>query len=397
MRTKFVTTIVSNEDSFKAGEEAAKQALHKLGDQKPHFAIAFISSKYDYSKVLKGIKSIIGKVPLTGCSSAGEFNEEKVTKESVVIALISSSSYKFFTGIGKDVHIDRQKALLQACKMFPKEVPDFPYLSAIVLIDGLNGKGEEITQDALSIIGPTVKFSGGAAGDDLKFEKTHVFYEENAYTDALSLSLVASKKPVFIGLKHGHCPISPPLTITKAVDNVLYEVDGKPAFQVWKHYLRDKAKSQGIDVDKLQSSSDIGRFFLRYEAGLLMGNGYKVRAPLSVNKDASLNFGATMIEGSLIRIMESPSKEEQIKSAKEAAEIALAASKGVKIAGAIIFDCACRGIILERDFHKGIEAMRDVLGPIPLIGFETYGEIAMELGQMGGFHNTTSVLVLIPD
>jgi methyl-accepting chemotaxis protein len=37
--------------------------------------------------------------------------------------------------------------------------------------------------------------------------------------------------------------------------------------------------------------------------------------------------------------------------------------------------------------------MRDELGGAPLAGFETYGEIAMEIGEMSGFHNTTTVVV----
>jgi len=41
--------------------------------------------------------------------------------------------------------------------------------------------------------------------------------------------------------------------------------------------------------------------------------------------------------------------------------------------------------------------MRKVFKGIPLIGFETYGEIAMEIGQLSGFHNTTTVIMLILD
>jgi methyl-accepting chemotaxis protein len=34
---------------------------------------------------------------------------------------------------------------------------------------------------------------------------------------------------------------------------------------------------------------------------------------------------------------------------------------------------------------------------VPLIGFETYGEFAMAMGQMTGFHNATTVILAIPD
>ncbi len=92
--------------------------------------------------------------------------------------------------------------------------------------------------------------------------------------------------------------------------------------------------------------------------------------------------------------MESP-KEAQIASARKAAEVAFQATRGVKLAGAIVFDCVCRAVILEDDFSKAIDEIKDVL-EVPLIGFETYGEIAMEIGQLSGFHNTTTVVLLIP-
>ena len=69
----------------------------------------------------------------------------------------------------------------------------------------------------------------------------------------------------------------------------------------------------------------------------------------------------------------------------------------MKVAGAIVFDCVCRGVILGDDFRRGIEAIASTLGDVPLLGFETYGEIAMSPGQFSGFHNTTTVVMLLPE
>ena len=37
------------------------------------------------------------------------------------------------------------------------------------------------------------------------------------------------------------------------------------------------------------------------------------------------------------------------------------------------------------------------LGGAALAGFETYGEIALDVGDMSGFHNTTSVVLAFPE
>jgi len=395
--TAFSTGISKADDSLQAGKEAATKALGKLGQVKPQFGIVFASAKYNYAQVLKGIRSVAPDANIIGCSSAGEFTEESVTKESVACAFISSDTHKFFTGLGKGIKKDPVAAVEQAASKFPAEVPGHTAHSAIMLIDGLQGVGEEICAAALSVLGPTVRFTGGAAGDDLKLKETCVFFNDEATTDATALCLVASKKPVFIGVKHGHCALSKPLTITKTKGSSVVEIEGKPAFEVWKEHTRTKAKEKGIDVDSLKNAGEIGNFLLQYEAGLLTGMEYKLRAPLSINPDQSMNFVCTMLEGSVIRIMESPNKYYQIASAKQAAEIAFKSAKGTKIAGAIVFDCVCRNAILDTEYVKGVEEIKSVIGNVPLIGFATYGEIAMDMGQLSGFHNTTTVVLLIPE
>jgi len=395
--TAFGTGVSHQQESFEAGKEAASKALSKLSGTKAELGIIFCSSKYNYSDVLKGIRSVSGDTQLIGCSSASEFTEEEVTKDSVVCAFLSSTTHKFHTSMGMRLAADPLVSLESATRSLQADYQDYPHQSAIMLIDALSGKGEDVCAAAVLALGPTVRFAGGAAGDNLTFNNCSVFHNGTASKDAVALCVLHSKKPVAIGVRHGHLAISPPLTLTKASGNVVYQIEGRPAFEVWKENTRMKAEMKGIQVDQLQSASDIGAYFMQYEAGLLVGAEYKVRAPLSANPDGSINFACAMVEGAVIRIMESPNKTCQINSAKQAAEAALKATRGAKIAGAIVFDCVCRNLILEAEFTKAVEEIKKVLGHIPVIGFATYGEIAMEVGQLSGFHNTTTVVLLIPE
>ena len=72
------------------------------------------------------------------------------------------------------------------------------------------------------------------------------------------------------------------------------------------------------------------------------------------------------------------------------------AAAAPKVAGALVFDCICRNLILEGDFSRAVLGMSEELGGAPLAGFETYGEIALDAGDMSGFHNTTSVVLAFP-
>lgn len=66
------------------------------------------------------------------------------------------------------------------------------------------------------------------------------------------------------------------------------------------------------------------------------------------------------------------------------------------LAGAVVFDCICRNLILKDDFKTAIAGIHEELGNVPLAGFETYGEIALDAGDLSGFHNTTTVVLAFP-
>ena len=396
MPTEFATGFIENsENSFEAGKIVAQRALAKFSRvEKPQIALLFCASKYNYQEVIQGIHSLVGEIPLIGCSTAGQFSEDGVTKEGIVCVLIYSTTHLFFPGIGTNLKSAPLAAVKQATKRLPKEIKDYPYHAAILFVDGLAGQGEEAVLAAVSLLGPMVKMAGGAAADDLSFKETVVFGNKQVLQDAISLCLVTSQSPIVISVKHGHHPISNPLKVTRASENILYELEGRPALEVWKDCLREPLRGQGIDIDRL-SANELSQWLLKYEIGLSTGEDYKIRFPASCNADGSFNCACSILEGSVVRIMTSD-QEDQIESARQAVEAALAAARQVPLAGAIVFDCACRAMILKERFAVAIEYSKELVGNLPFIGGELYGEIAAEMGQLSGFHNTTTVIMLFP-
>jgi methyl-accepting chemotaxis protein len=223
-------------------------------------------------------------------------------------------------------------------------------------------------------------------------KQTWVSSGARAASDALVVAQIFSKAPLGLGVCHGHRPLSSPLKVTKAHGNVVEQIDGRPAWDLWRERTRDAAMSHGIDVEAI-SPQEEGSFLLRFEAGLAAGAEYKIRAPLARNGGA-IQFACGIPEGSVIRITESTPKD-QVVSAREAARRAKA-KLGGPAAGAIVFDCICRNLILRDQFGGAVAAMAEELGGVPVAGFETYGEIALDAGDMSGFHNTTSVVLAFP-
>ena len=107
-----------------------------------------------------------------------------------------------------------------------------------------------------------------------------------------------------------------------------------------------------------------------------------------------MGFACGIPEGSVIHITEGFAQP-QIDSAELAARDASKAAGG-DVAGALVFDCICRNLILGPRFGEAVARMSEALGGAPLAGFESYGEVALCAGDFSGFHNTTSVVLAFP-
>ena len=63
----------SNKDSFKAGQEAASEALGKHS-KSPEALIVLGAPQFDHAQLLSGISSVTGDVPMVGGTTAGEIS-----------------------------------------------------------------------------------------------------------------------------------------------------------------------------------------------------------------------------------------------------------------------------------------------------------------------------------
>jgi hypothetical protein len=392
MKTQIATALASG-SANDAAAELGRHVRATLAGAEPKLLIAFGSTSQPLGELAGRLATEFPDAVLIGSSTAGEFTEERDAKGAAALFALAGD-YRVFAGIGTGLKANPERAIESAIEGLPHELHGYPHRTAILLLDPLAGNGEEAVLIAASMLGNEVRLAGGAAGDDLQMKATYVACGPRAAQDAVVLALLFSKSPLGVGVCHGHRPLSQPLKVTRAEGNVVWELEGRPAWQVWLENTREKAAASGIDVAAIKKE-DEGAYLLRYEAGLAAGTDYKIRAPLSRNADGSIAFACGIAEGSVIRITESE-PERQIVSAREAARRARSHLGGKAVAGALVFDCICRNLILGKDFVRAVQSMSDELGHVPIAGFETYGEIALDVGDMSGFHNTTSVVLAFP-
>jgi methyl-accepting chemotaxis protein len=391
-----VATGIAQGDATRAADALIGEVRAQLGGASPRFVALFASTGQPLEAIAPRVAEAFSEGALVGASTAGEFTERGDAKAAASIFAVAGD-FHAYAGMGTGLAADPERAVTQALSGLPLSLAGYAHRTAILLLDPLAGNGEEATLLAASMLGDGVRLAGGAAGDDLAMRRTEVACGGRVANDALVVATLFSRAPLGVGVCHGHRPLSRPLRITRAEGNVVSEIEGRPAWTVWLEETRAHVRAGGGDVDAMPRDAE-GAYLLRYEAGLSAGgDAYKIRAPLSRDEDGSIRFATGIPEGSVIRITESDA-ERQVASAREAARRARAqigaASSGV--AGALVFDCICRNLILADDFSRAVRGMSEELGGAPLAGFETYGEIALDAGDMSGFHNTTSVVLAFP-
>lgn len=178
------------------------------------------------------------------------------------------------------------------------------------------------------------------------------------------------------------------MRVTKAHDNVVVEINNEPAFAVYQRH----AAERGVTL----THENAARYMVANELGVHFFEKIShARAPLRLSADGSLVCAAEVPKGSMVSIVAGePAK--LIEAARTAAAKAHAELGGAPVAGVLLFDCVCRGMMLGGGFSGEIEAVRSVFGDVPIAGFLTYGEIARLQGHIHGWHNATVVCVAIP-
>ena len=399
VETTVATGVATGGSPEAVASAAAADALSDLEGDRVDFCQAFCSASLDTEAAVAAIREVIGdEAALIGCTSTGEFTEADAVHDGVALGLVTSDSIQFHTGIGRGLSENLPRAVREALASVPDAPDGHPYRSAINLHDGLQGVGEQLALVTQRKLGPQVQFAGGAASDRYELESTRVVCDDEVASDAVVLAVMDSTERPVLTVDHGHEPISGPMEVTAASGNVVEELNGRPAYEVYSETVREPARDLlDIDIEELAPGTPAHTKVMGvFEFGIDQGEDYKIRWPRVEDPDpdaGTITFAVDMPEGTVLRVMQGR-VEDQIDSARRAARTAHDLAEG-EYAGGFVYDCACREIILEEEFPTAVAAMADELAA-PFAGFETYGELCMEMGQMSGFHNTTSVIQLFP-
>jgi hypothetical protein len=322
-----------------------------------------------------------------GCSTAGEISGTRVRDDSVAASAVLFHATPLVvrhTPVeGGDEASERAGATLA------QALPAAGLRHVFVLSDGQRVNGSELVRGMLRHLPPGVQVTGGLAGDGARFERTLVLADGQPTEGVVAaLGLYGEALRVGYGSLGGWDTFGPKRIITRSYGNVLHELDGKPALELYKTYLGEHAA--GLPATGLLFPLSISRMGRPGEPRTV------VRTILAVDEaEQSLTFAGDVPEGSVAQLMKA-NFERLIDGAADAAK---AASSGeptpapppageapdaipdTLVAGpvpelAVLISCVGRKLVLKQRTEEEVESVRDVLGVgVALTGFYSYGEI----------------------
>jgi hypothetical protein len=265
-------------------------------------------------------------------------------------------------------------------------------VGVFVLSDGLNVNGSELVRGLLSELGSAVRVSGGLAGDGARFAETRVGADSLPQPGTIAaIGFYGTAVRFSCGSGGGWDTFGVPRRVTRSAGNELFELDGKPALDLYERYLGEEAEGlPGTALlyplkiwDPKRPSHDV------------------VRTVLAVNREArSMIFAGDIPQGSKAQLMRGEFTRLADGATEAASQAAAKQSQcGAQGGVALLVSCIGRRLLMGQRIDDEIQAVREVLpADVPQVGFYSYGEIAPHaVSGVCELHNQTMTVTVISE
>ncbi|MBL8512189.1 MAG: FIST C-terminal domain-containing protein [Betaproteobacteria bacterium] len=322
---------------------------------------------------------------IVGCSTAGEISKAGVDDDSVVITGIYLQHTRIEVAVSHFAGIEDS---YQSGLRLGQQLQG-PKLSHVLLFgQGVNINGSALIDGLRSALPATTLVSGGLAADAGAFKQTFVMTREGAKADQnVAVGFYGDQLVVGHGSFGGWRAFGPVRVVTRAKENLLYELDGVPALEIYKKYLGEYAHD-------LPASGLLFPFSVLDDQ---YANSGLIRTILGVNEsDGSLILAGDISAAKYLQLMHATT-DALVDGAHAAAESAFQALRTPGTLLGLLVSCVGRKLVMGARVDEEVEAVANVLGSqTVLTGFYSNGEISPFLrGPECKLHNQTMTITTI--
>ena len=233
---------------------------------------------------------------------------------------------------------------------------------------------------------PGVPIIGGMASGGYSPGTNTLVVDQRSY-DSGAVGVVIGGAKIRPVVSQGCRPIGRPLVITKAEENLIVELGGRPALERLREVY---GELDPADRQLVRNSLHIGRVASEYQDHFQRGE-FLVRHVVGADPDSGV-----IAVGDLVRTGQTI--QFHVRDAKSAhddlsALLAREKDRGAAPAGALVFTCNGRGTRLFDDANHDARCLQDTIGPVPAAGFFAQGEIG-PIGRRNCLHGFTASIAL---
>ena len=297
-------------------------------------------------------------------STSGEILEDLVYDDSLAVTAVDFEKTQVKVA---SMNINDAKDSFEAGVQIAGKLSGDGLGHVFLLSDGLHVNGSEIVKGINSALSQDVPCTGGLAGDAANFEKTLVgLNAAPTENQIVAVGFYGNSLEVGYGSVGGWDNFGAERLVTRSEGNVLYELDGQSALDLYKMYLGDKAA-------ELPGSALLFPLGLKFDED----SDTIVRTVLAVDEEKnSMTFAGDIPEGCYVRLMKA-NFDKLIEGANLAAEHTTQKGGQSSDKLALLISCVGRKLILGQRIDEEVEAVMEVLGEGSTItGFYSYGEIS---------------------
>lgn len=367
---------------FGSGKWITDQTPTDFPTDKAQLVLVFGSGDLVTSQSLfDDIRKKFPHADIVSCSTSGEILYNEVYDGTAVVTAVyfEKANVKSVS-----VEINKNVNSFETGKSLMSLINQDDLVSVLVISEGSFVNGSDLVAGFNELNANNIPITGGLAGDAARFSKTQVGLNGVAKEGTIvAIGFYGNSLAIGHSSFGGWDEFGKERVITKSTKNILYEIDGEKALDLYKEYL-------GPYVDELPGSA------LLFPISLRTNDADKnlVRTILNVNEeDGSMIFAGNMPEGSKIRLMK-VNFEKVINGSSIAATNTTLMNKEHKANLAILISCVGRKLILQDRTSEEIQAAQKVFGnETAITGFYSYGELSpFNPGSNCELHNQTMTI-----
>jgi hypothetical protein len=372
-------------DAAEAGRAAATQAMAGLNGAAASLVIVYASVRYDLPTLIGAIRGVTGDATLVGETSAGHFRGSDLTQPASGVAVLAMTAGPYRFGIASVERLSDggEAAGVELARSSRAALgPDRPaHATLMVFVDGLAPEQQALVGGMHKVTGAAVPVIGGAAADDRQLNATFVFHDDRILSDAAVAVWVGSDRPLHVTVGHGWHSIGLPMLVTKVDGQIVHEIAGRPAREVFEEHIR-----MSNDHELVRP----GGYYSTHAFGLIEPDGSHLIRGVFMGGDGMIRTFAPLPVYSAVQIV--ACDEDDLLAVTDKVAQRSVAERDASVL--VVFSCVARLDVLQDRGGEEATRLQAAAGTVPVFGIYTYGEFARTT-SVAGYHNATVAAIAL--